>query len=137
MPSLVQECEYEALVSDCIAMPNLVWHMLDPKKYKKKKEKFKDHDGREEKFLDRLQTCNVCGEVFENKTYLIRHMKSHNPNAKHYPCDICKKAFKTASRLRLHRDIVHTVSPPLRCPTCGKIFMRVGSLEKHRGCASD
>ena len=31
---------------------NLVWHMLEHKNYKKKKKKFKNHDGCEEKFLN-------------------------------------------------------------------------------------
>ena len=52
--------------------------MLDHKIYKKKREKFKNHDGWEEKFKGRVRTCKVCGEVFENKTNLIRHMKSYN-----------------------------------------------------------
>ena len=52
--------------------------MFDHKNYKKKRENFKNHNGCEEKFLDQVQTCDVCGEVFENKTYLIRHMRSYN-----------------------------------------------------------
>ena len=37
--------------------------MFDHKNYKKKREKFKNHEVCEEKFLDRVQTCGVCGEV--------------------------------------------------------------------------
>ena len=41
--------------------------MLKHKNYKRKKGKFKNHDGGEEKFLFECR-CDVCGIVFENKS---------------------------------------------------------------------
>ena len=38
--------------------------MPDHKIYKKKREKFKYHDGCEVKFKGRVRTCEVCVEVF-------------------------------------------------------------------------
>lgn len=74
-------------------------------------------------------TCPECGESFNHKKILIRHLVTHT-GKRPYACSQCKKAFTQSVNLRRHQRI-HTGEKPHSCLQCGKNFSRKDSLLDH------
>ena len=56
--------------------------------------------------------CSVCGAKFRVKSYLVRHMRSHDPESKKYGCDICGEKFTRPYLMRQHQQFTHNKNLP-------------------------
>ncbi|XP_015108643.1 zinc finger protein 62 homolog [Diachasma alloeum] len=80
------------------------------------------------------QTCQECGEKFENTRILAAHLlKQHNisvPSAGKYACKMCGKKFLKMRLLRDHKN-THTGTRPHVCDTCHKTFRTYAARWAH------
>ena len=58
--------------------------------------------------------CSVCGAKFRVKSYLVRHMRSHDPESKKYGCDICGEKFTRPYLMRQHQQFTHNKNLPFK-----------------------
>ena len=58
--------------------------------------------------------CSVCGAKFRVKSYLVRHMRSHDPESKKYGCDICGEKFSRPYLMRQHQQFTHNKNLPFK-----------------------
>ena len=56
--------------------------------------------------------CSVCGAKFRVKSYLVRHMRSHDPESKKFACDICGEKFSRPYLMRQHKQFTHNKNLP-------------------------
>ena len=64
--------------------------------------------------------CTVCGAKFKVKSYLQRHMRSHDPEGKKYSCLVCGEKFTRPYLMRQHQEFTHNKNLPFKCEMCGK-----------------
>jgi DNA-directed RNA polymerase subunit RPC12/RpoP len=75
--------------------------------------------------------CDICEKVFRRKSYLQKHMNSHNKE-RPYPCQYCGKLFRSLTNRAKH-VLQHAVgSETLACDVCNETFLDRESLEKHQ-----
>ena len=73
-----------------------------------------------------IQTCEICGLIFCNKTDIHFHKKSEHKHEK-FKCDHCQKEFDKKYNLKRHCD-----SRTLQeCHTCGSVFCNHVELTRH------
>ncbi|KAK7500598.1 hypothetical protein BaRGS_00008173 [Batillaria attramentaria] len=84
------------------------------------KAKLSDHIQRMHK--GSASSCDVCGKVFPNQTYMQRHRTSHV--APQHCCDVCGKMFKIEKAMRNHRKTHEDgyTRPVFHCDMCPKTF---------------
>ena len=83
---------------------------------------------------DRSNTCDTCGECFEQKIDLELHMfnldhcakdvQSGKLEEKKYKCGYCEKSFKRRDVLRMH-EMRHVGDKKFKCNQCDKAFEQV------------
>ncbi|XP_066471629.1 zinc finger protein 436-like isoform X2 [Tiliqua scincoides] len=79
---------------------------------------------------DKSYKCSFCGEDFKQRSYLIRHERTHT-GEKPYKCSVCGKSFSQRSHIITH-ERTHTGEKPYRCSDCGKSFNRRANLMAHK-----
>ncbi|XP_061475660.1 zinc finger protein 436-like [Rhineura floridana] len=78
---------------------------------------------------DKSYKCSFCGESFKQRSYLVRHERTHT-GEKPYKCSVCSKSFSQRSHIITH-ERTHTGEKPYRCSDCGKSFNRRANLMAH------
>ena len=75
--------------------------------------------------------CPICGAKFKVKSYLQRHIKSHDPDCKRYECDICGDKFTRPYLMKQHKEFTHKKNLPFKCNECGKSLRSNTFLKIH------
>ena len=75
--------------------------------------------------------CHICGAKFRVKSYLQRHVKSHDPGSKRYECDICGDKFSRPYLMKQHQEFTHKKNLPFKCNECGKCLRSNTFLKIH------
>ena len=75
--------------------------------------------------------CNVCWSVFECKSKLILHYRTHT-GEKPFACQTCDKKFSRKHHLERHQA-THSDVRPFKCPICpdGRSFKTKDGLNNH------
>ncbi|XP_068224322.1 gastrula zinc finger protein XlCGF57.1-like [Palaemon carinicauda] len=73
--------------------------------------------------------CNVCAQIFCNKSYLINHLRTHTGELS-YSCKVCSKRFYLKITLNNHMSI-HSDERPFVCSICDKKFTKRKYLAGH------
>ncbi|XP_044192010.1 gastrula zinc finger protein xFG20-1-like isoform X1 [Thunnus albacares] len=78
--------------------------------------------------LTKRFTCCQCGETFDKKISLVRHMKHHAK--KQFSCSLCGKEFVHKETLEAHKKW-HEGHTDFSCSLCGRKFKYLGQLSLH------
>ncbi|XP_053154088.1 zinc finger protein 436-like [Hemicordylus capensis] len=78
----------------------------------------------------RMYPCTECGRVFNRKSTLTRHWRTHT-GEKPYSCLYCGRSFSLNLNLLTHQ-MTHTGEKPYKCPDCGQSFTRSTSVTRHQ-----
>jgi len=80
---------------------------------------------------DSSQKCTYCGEEFQYKKSLKKHLRNRH-ESKSLNCDSCDKAFKNSTELRQHQ-LIHLPDSekPYQCELCLKRFCQKGQKNVH------
>nr|XP_028575806.1 zinc finger protein 771-like [Podarcis muralis]XP_028575807.1 zinc finger protein 771-like [Podarcis muralis]XP_028575808.1 zinc finger protein 771-like [Podarcis muralis]XP_028575809.1 zinc finger protein 771-like [Podarcis muralis]XP_028575810.1 zinc finger protein 771-like [Podarcis muralis] len=78
----------------------------------------------------RAYPCTECGRVFNRKSTLTRHWRTHT-GEKPYSCLDCGRSFSLNLNLLTHQ-MTHTGEKPYKCPDCGQSFTRSTSVTRHQ-----
>ena len=73
--------------------------------------------------------CNFCGQSFNRKEYLSKHMTKHT-GEKPYQCKECGKSFRLHGVYKNHMR-VHRGTKDYKCAHCEKMFMQRQHLVVH------
>lgn len=80
---------------------------------------------------DRPFTCDICSKTFFEKWHLHEHKKIHT-DVKSYPCEACGKLFKTPRDTKRHMDTVHKKMRAAQCKLCNKYLSSGSGLKVRR-----
>uniref|UniRef100_A0A3Q3JTT9 C2H2-type domain-containing protein n=1 Tax=Monopterus albus TaxID=43700 RepID=A0A3Q3JTT9_MONAL len=78
--------------------------------------------------LAHLRDCGVCGKHLEHGETLKLHLRVHRESSFH--CSVCGQRFTLRDNLRTHMRI-HSGERPYSCTVCGKSFGRRATLVQH------
>ena len=67
-------------------------------------------------------SCDLCGKIFHNQLYMLRHRSSHT--GPQHCCDVCGKMFKIQKAMINHRKTHEEgyMRPAFPCKLCSKSF---------------
>lgn len=87
--------------------------------------------------VQKILTCEVCQKVFDKQGTFNKHIKSHNREPARYMCDYCGQEFEDRHILRRHLSSVHKISKKyFKCNVCQNIVPKKREEEHikfHRG----
>ncbi|XP_054746875.1 zinc finger protein 432 isoform X2 [Anastrepha obliqua] len=75
-------------------------------------------------------TCDYCQKVFKNRSRMLTHRRSHEPNRPKFECEECGRLYATKQAKDVHIRTFHNRSG-LKCPICGKVYVISKLLEVH------
>lgn len=73
--------------------------------------------------------CNLCEKLYQSKSSLIRHLKTHS-TASYIQCELCPKQIRSTyfnTHMKLHMGIMS-----YKCIICSKIFQKRARYELHK-----
>ena len=85
----------------------------------------------------KYSTCDHCHKLFENRSFLRKHMRKYHEDIKIYgsketfKCETCETVFTDISSLKRHKRIVHENKKYHNCDFCGKSFSKKHDLKRH------
>ena len=83
------------------------------------------------KYLFMLIAIMAIMLTIKVKSYLQRHVKSHDPGSKKYECDICGDKFTRPYLVLQHQEFTHRKNLPFKCSECGKCLRSKTFLKIH------
>jgi len=71
-----------------------------------------------------------CGKRIpvEKKSLIVYHRNTHFPK---YACELCDQLFPQKSRLEVHVRTIHTGDKPYKCDHCERAFPQLSNLNDH------
>lgn len=75
-------------------------------------------------------SCETCGKMFDARSALEAHKRSHDESTRKHVCEVCSAAFKSIGNLRRHAAI-HVTSRNFHCDLCHKSFKTELALKLH------
>jgi len=81
--------------------------------------------------MEKLHSCNLCGQHYRT-TYLLKQHQLRHFDERTFQCDMCTKAFNTKSNLRKHK-IIHLsrTAGCAKCPVCRMLFPSKAFMASH------
>ena len=80
---------------------------------------------------DIYMNCPQCGQEFEEKEIMQRHIDSKHSDTKSYHCDKCPSSFGIKSSLLSHIRNMHGVQVASKCEVCDKEYSSPFRLKIH------
>lgn len=74
--------------------------------------------------------CPQCGNEYNTRSILIRHLSSHAE--KQVKCHLCQKKFSQKDHLKRHTDSIHYQLKKWECNRCDAKFSRKEHLMNHK-----
>ena len=74
--------------------------------------------------------CLVCEKIFQHKSHLTSHMRTHSTDTPHR-CSYCDESFRKKAELTKHVKFHDTRKYPYMCARCGKVFRKLDQLGLH------
>lgn len=75
-------------------------------------------------------SCQYCQKVFKNRSRMITHRRSHEPDRPKFECEECGRLYATKQAKDVHIRTYHNRSG-LKCSVCDKVFVIKKLLEVH------
>uniref|UniRef100_A0A0A1WCZ8 Krueppel homologous protein 1 n=1 Tax=Zeugodacus cucurbitae TaxID=28588 RepID=A0A0A1WCZ8_ZEUCU len=75
-------------------------------------------------------SCEYCQKVFKNRSRMLTHRRSHEPDRPKYECEECGRLYATKQAKDVHVRSYHNRNG-LKCPICDKVFVINKLLEVH------
>ncbi|XP_036328273.1 zinc finger protein 239-like isoform X1 [Rhagoletis pomonella] len=75
-------------------------------------------------------TCDYCQKVFKNRSRMLTHRRSHEPDRPKFECEECGRLYATKQAKLVHVRTFHNRIGH-KCPICGKIYVIGKLLEVH------
>jgi hypothetical protein len=75
--------------------------------------------------------CQHCLRIFNTRSDLRHHLRSHGPKEKPHKCKSCPSAFQYPKDLTRHED-THNKQNKFTCPICSKVYTRKDNLQRHQ-----
>ncbi len=73
--------------------------------------------------------CDICGDKFEGKAALHKHLKNEHPDSRRHACTFCTKMFLTKEAREFHEKSEH--SKKYICGKCNSSFGFRSELKRH------
>lgn len=86
--------------------------------------------------------CDICGQSFNKKATLKRHLEKHNLESldesekvqERFACEVCGISFKSKYYVKDHFKMVHSQEKNEICELCGMGFKTKTMLKRHKFC---
>lgn len=75
-------------------------------------------------------SCEYCQKVFKNRSRMLTHRRSHEPDRPKFECEECGRLYATKQAKDVHIRSYHNRTG-LKCPICDKVFVINKLLEVH------
>ena len=68
----------------------------------------------------RRHKCDVCGQLFNKREHLRRHLAARHSDERPFECVHCDAKFKRKDKLKDHIRFRHLAAKPHKCEVCGR-----------------
>ena len=71
-----------------------------------------------ENHTDKRFPCKECGNSYQRREYLDKHICKHDKSVSPYECEECEKRFPTEAKLISHKKYKSKTCPRFKCSHC-------------------